>query len=78
MVVTDPDNGKVLACVSYPGYDNNRLANSMDSEYYNQLINDSSRPFYNNATQEKTAPGSTYKPLAAIAGLTEGAISSDN
>lgn len=56
MVVTDPDNGKVLACVSYPGYDNNRLANSMDSEYYNQLINDSSRPFYNNATQEKTAP----------------------
>lgn len=77
MVVTDPDNGKVLACVSYPGYDNNRLANSMDSEYYNQLINDSSRPFYNNATQEKTAPGSTYKPLAAITGLTEGAISAD-
>lgn len=77
VVITDPNNGSVLACVSYPGYDNNRLANSMDSVYYNQLVTDSSRPFYNNATQEKTAPGSTYKPLAAIAGLTEGVITSD-
>lgn len=75
VVITDPNNGSLLACVSYPGYDNNRLANSMDSVYYNNLVTASSRPFYNNATQEKTAPGSTYKPLAAIAGLTEGVIS---
>ncbi len=75
VVITDPNNGSLLACVSYPGYDNNRLANSMDSVYYNHLVTSSSRPFYNNATQEKTAPGSTYKPLAAIAGLTEGVIS---
>lgn len=77
VVITDPNSGDVLACVSYPGYDNNRLANSMDSVYYNQLVTDSSRPFYNNATQEKTAPGSTYKPLSAIAGLTEGVITQD-
>ena len=77
VVITDPNNGDVLACVSYPGYDNNRLANSMDSTYYNQLVTISSRPFYNNATQEKTAPGSTFKPLSAIAGLTEGVISKD-
>lgn len=75
MVMTDIKTGQVLACVSYPGYDNNRLANSMDSDYYNKLITDNSRPFYNNATQEKTAPGSTYKPLVAVAGLTEGVIS---
>ncbi len=74
LVMTDTNTGEVLACVSYPGYDNNRLANSMDSEYYNKLVTDLSRPFYNNATQEKTAPGSTYKPLVAIAGLTEGVI----
>lgn len=74
MVMTDTDTGDVLACVSYPGYDNNRLANSMDSEYYNKLVTDLSRPFYNNATQEKTAPGSTYKPLVAVAGLTEGVV----
>ena len=54
VVITDPNNGSLLACVSYPGYDNNRLANSMDSVYYNHLVTSSSRPFYNNATQEKT------------------------
>ncbi len=78
MVMTDTNTGQVLACVSYPGYDNNRLANSMDSNYYNKLVTDLSRPFYNNATQEKTAPGSTYKPLVAAAGLTEGVINLGN
>ena len=32
-VITDPDNGDVLACVTYPGYDNNRLANNMDDDF---------------------------------------------
>ena len=73
-VVSDPNTGEVLACVSYPGYDNNRLANTMDSKYYNQLVTGLSRPFYNNATQERTAPGSTFKPISAAAGLTEGVI----
>lgn len=77
VVVTDTNTGEVLACVSYPGYDNNRLANTMDSAYYSKLLNDQATPLYNAATQEKTAPGSTYKPLVAIAGLTEGVISVD-
>lgn len=77
MVVTDTKNGQVLACVSYPGYDNNRLANTMDSVYYNRLVNDGSRPFYNSATQERTAPGSTYKPLVAAAALTEKVVGLD-
>lgn len=75
VVVTDTKTGQLLACVSYPGYDNNRLANSMDSAYYSKLIHDQSAPLFNNATQEKTAPGSTYKPMVAVAGLTEGVIS---
>lgn len=70
-VVSDPNTGQVLVCVSYPGYDNNRLANTMDSKYYNQLVTGLSRPFYNNATQERTAPGSTFKMLVSIAGLSE-------
>lgn len=73
-VVTDVNTGAVLACVSYPGYDNNRLANTMDSAYYSQLVSSSARPLYNNATQETTAPGSTFKMLSAVAGLTEGVI----
>lgn len=71
-VITDATNGDVLACVTYPGYDNNRLANHMDTAYYNKLAQDLSQPFYNKATQQKTAPGSTFKPITAIAGLGEG------
>ena len=77
IVVTDPNTGDTLACVSYPGYDNNRLANTMDSSYYNQLNSGTSRPFYNRATQEKTAPGSTFKMVSATAGLEEGIINSN-
>lgn len=74
VVVTDPNNGDVLACVSYPGYDNNRLANTMDSAYYNKLNTGLANIFYNRATQELTAPGSTYKMVSATAGLEEGVI----
>lgn len=77
VVITDPDTGEVKALVSYPGYDNNRLANTMDTEYYEKLYNDESTPFYNKATQQLTAPGSTFKPVMAAAGLTEGVITTD-
>lgn len=74
IVVTDPNNGDVLACVTYPGFDNNRLTNTMEADYYSQLLNDNARPMYSRATQEKTAPGSTLKPLVGMAGLCEGVI----
>ena len=73
-VVTDTDTGEVLACVSYPGYDNNRLANNMDSAYYYHLSENASLPLYNRATQQLSAPGSTFKPVTLIAGLEEGVI----
>lgn len=74
MVIVDPNTGDTKACVSYPGYDNNRLANNMDVAYYRQLSKDLSTPFYNKATQERTAPGSTFKPVTAAAGMMEGVI----
>ncbi len=77
-IVVQQETGKVLALVSYPGYDNNRLANQMDSAYYNKLLNDKSLPLYNRATQQLTAPGSTLKPVTIIAGLQEGVISSES
>ena len=73
-IVTDTATGKVLACVSYPGYDNNRLANQMDNEYYYKIYNNASLPLYNRATQQLSAPGSTFKPVTIIAGLEEGVI----
>ena len=76
-VITDPNTGEVLACVSYPGYDNNRLSNTMDTDYYRMIAADLSQPFYNKATQAKTAPGSTFKLITATAGLSEGVIGED-
>jgi penicillin-binding protein 2 len=73
-VITDM-TGNVLAAVTYPSYDNNKLANSIDADYYNKLLNDKSYPLLNRATQQKTAPGSTFKMVAATAGLEEGVIS---
>ena len=76
-VVTDVHTGEVLACVSYPGYDNNRLTNNMDTAYYSKLATDLSSPFFNKATQQTTAPGSTMKLLSTIAGMMEGVIDDD-
>lgn len=73
-VIMDPQDGTVLACVSYPGYDSNKLANAEDSTYYNNLLTNTSVPLYDYATQQTTAPGSTFKPCVAAAGLTEGVI----
>lgn len=73
-VVITNTNGEVLALVSYPGYDNNRLANSIDSDYYARLQNDLSKPLWNYATQQKTAPGSTFKMVSATAALEEGIV----
>lgn len=73
-VMTETATGRTLACVSYPGYDNNRLANNMDTEYYNKLYVDIANPLYNKATQELTAPGSTFKMISSAAGLEESII----
>lgn len=66
--------GELLALVTYPGYDNNRFANSIDSEYYAKLLSDLASPLYNNATQQMTAPGSTFKPCSAACALEEGVV----
>ena len=73
-VITDAKTGKVLACVSYPGYDNNKMANTVDAEYYARLNADKSSPQLNFATQYKAAPGSTFKIVSATAGLMENVI----
>lgn len=73
-VITDPDTGEVKALVSYPSYDANKI---MNSAYYASIINNESKPLFNRATQQTSAPGSTYKPLAAIAAIQEGLTTID-
>ena len=77
MVVTDTKTGKVKALVSYPSYDNNRLSGSIEPDYWYELNTDDSAPLYNRATQALTAPGSTFKPITAAAGLNEKVINID-
>ena len=72
VVIMDTQTGDVLACVTYPGYDNNMMANTVDADYWNQLITDKSKPMNNYATTYKGAPGSTFKMVSATAGLMEG------
>lgn len=74
VVITDVNSGDVLAMVSYPGYDNNKMANSVDAEYFAKLNSDKAYPWNNYATQYSAAPGSTFKIVSATAGLLENEI----
>jgi len=74
VVITDVNTGAVLAMVTYPGYDNNMMANSVNAAYYEKLTSDKSSPLLNFATQYKAAPGSTFKIVSATAGLMENAV----
>ena len=74
VVVTDVNTGDVLAMVSYPGIDNNKMANSIDADYYAWLQTDKASSQLNHATQSPLAPGSTFKMVTAAAGLTEGVV----
>ncbi len=73
-VVMNSKTGEILACVSYPGYNSNILSNPKDSSYYSFISLNNSKPMYNYATQQKTAPGSTFKIVSTAAGLGEGVI----
>ena len=77
-VMLDTKTGEILAMVTYPGYDNNKLANSVDSDYYAYLTNNAANPLYNYATQQRTAPGSTFKIVSSTAGLAEGVITTSS
>lgn len=77
IVVTDVNTGDVKAMVSYPGYDNNRMANTIDADYSEKLYQDLAYPWLNRTTQQQTAPGSTYKMISSIASLEEQIVTAD-
>lgn len=74
MVITEPATGAVKALVTYPSYDNNKLANQIDAKYYAKLQSDKSYPLINRPCQQKTAPGSTFKMISTAADLSTGAV----
>ncbi|MBP8173173.1 MAG: penicillin-binding protein 2 [Aeromonadaceae bacterium] len=74
LVLMEPSTGAVLAMVSSPSYDPNLFVRGIRSKEYSDLLNDPARPLINRVTQGGYAPASTVKPLLAVMGLNEGAI----
>jgi len=73
VVVMDVKTGEILAMVSYPDYDPSVFL-SDDNEAKAAILNQAGNPMWNRAAQEIYAPGSTYKPLVAVAALESGTI----
>lgn len=69
VVVQDVRTGEILACATYPSYDNKDW-----DEKYSEWANDEQAPLWNRAVSSIYEPGSTFKPCVAIAALEEGVI----
>ncbi len=74
IVANNPMTGSVEALVTYPSYDNNRLANKIDWDYYSKLLEDAAHPLINRPANQQTPAGSTFKPLTSMAGFGESMI----
>ena len=77
VIVSDVRTGEIRAMVSYPSYDNNKLTNYIDNDYYTQLLEDRTTTLNNRALTTRTAPGSTFKMVSSIAGVEEGVLGLD-
>lgn len=70
-VAVDIDSGEIIAMVSRPAYDPANFSTGLTSNYWGQLVMDEKRPLRDRTIQEHYNPGSTFKPLTAIAALEE-------
>ncbi|HET7756850.1 MAG TPA: penicillin-binding protein 2 [Steroidobacteraceae bacterium] len=69
VVALDPNDGAVIALVSLPGFDPNQFARGITPAEFGALANDIDRPLFNRALRGTYPPGSTVKPLLALAAL---------
>ncbi|MFH0953024.1 MAG: penicillin-binding protein 2 [Verrucomicrobiota bacterium] len=68
-VIVDPSNGDVLALASSPGFDPNAFMPSISPEQWKSLVEDEGKPLLDRAVAGAYAPGSTFKPVVAMAAL---------
>lgn len=73
-VAMNPKTGEVLALVSVPGFNNNLFAPGIKTEDYKALIENKNLPLFNRAVSGAYPPGSTIKPVTALAALQEGVV----
>ena len=76
-IAMDPRTGAVLSMVNLPGYDNNVFSEPGQNAEIQNLLTSSDRPLFNRAVNGYYNPGSTIKPLDAVAALSEGVIEFD-
>jgi penicillin-binding protein 2 len=74
VVALDPRTGQVLAMVSRPAFDPNKFAVRIKPKDWKEIVDNPGKPLMNKAIQAVQAPGSTFKPFVALAGLESGAI----
>ena len=74
-IVMNPKTGEILSLVSFPTFENNRMARFIPAYYYEQLSNDPNRPLFNHAISAEHPPGSVYKLSTAIGAMNENVIS---
>lgn len=75
VVAVDPNDGGILALVSTPGYDPNLFVTGISSKNYNALRESEDLPLFNRALRGRYPPGSTVKPITALAAIDSGAVS---
>ncbi len=75
VIAMNPKTGEILSLVSYPTYENNRMARFIPAYYYEQLSADPNRPLFNHAISAEHPPGSVYKIVTAIGAINEGVVS---
>ena len=73
LVALDPQTGEILALVSAPAFDPNLFAVGMTTSQYRELSESPDRPLFNRALSGAYPPGSTIKPILALAALETGA-----
>lgn len=74
VIAMNPKTGEILGMVSYPTYENNRMARFIPAYYYNQLINDPANPLLNHAVGDTLPAGSVFKLSTAVGALNEGVV----
>jgi penicillin-binding protein 2 len=76
-VIAMKSNGEILAWVNTPSYDPNNFSTGIPPQVWAQLINDPFRPLRNKVIQDHFSPGSTFKPIVALAALSEKVITAN-
>jgi penicillin-binding protein 2 len=77
VICMNPKTGEILAMVSWPTYENNRMARLIPAYYYAQLSQDPNKPLFNNAISGEFPPGSVFKMAAATGALNENVVTPD-